>query len=419
MSKRLTMLLTATMGAAAMYYFDPARGRYRRALVRDRFVHSTHKAKHGIGIVGRDMRNRTAGTTAGIRSLFDSRPTDDPVLADRVRAALGRVVTHPASIEVEARDGVITLSGPILADEAPALIACVRAVRGVEAVDDELEVHDEPGRIPGLQGEPRQRAGKRSTFMQENWSPSARAIGGLAGAAATLWGLNRHRRAGTLVSGAGLVLLGRALTNLELRRLLGVGEQSFAVNVQKSIRIQAPVETVYRVWTDFEQMPSFAKHVAHVRPLSGPEGEQDDRWRWTVRTPQGLQFSFDSVVTERDENRRLAWHTEDGAMIRHAGQVTFHDNDDGSTTADVKLVYYPLAGALGHGLARLLGIDPKRQMDDDLLRMKTYLETGKPPHDAAAHQLELEVSSVGRRWNGNGTHAPSEPRHYREASREH
>jgi uncharacterized membrane protein len=410
MNSRLTMLLTATMGAAAMYYFDPARGRYRRALVRDRLVHSTHEAKHGIGVVGRDMRNRTAGTTAVMRSLFDSRPADDAVLADRVRSALGRVVTHPASIQVEAHDGVITLSGPILADEAPALLACVRAVRGVDAVEDELELHDEPGRVPGLQGEPRQRPGKRSAFMQENWSPTARAIGGLAGAAATLWGLNRHRRAGTLLSGAGLVLLGRALTNVELRRLLGVGEQSFAVSVQKSIRIQAPLETVYRVWTDFEQMPSFMKHVTHVRRLSGRNGE-DDRWRWTVRAPRGIPFSFDSVVTEREENRRLAWHTEDGAMIRHAGQVTFHDNDDGSTTADVKLVYHPVGGAVGHGLARLLGMDPKRQMDDDLLRMKTYLETGKPPHDAAARELEIEERPV-RRWNGNGSHAPSESQHF-------
>src|SRR5690606_4331800 len=125
------------------------------------------------------------------------------------------------------------------------------------------------------------------------------------------------------------------LTNLELRRLFGLGDQSFAVNVQKSIRIQAPIETVYRVWTDFEQMPSFMKHVVHVRPLRSREGQHDDRWRWTIQTPGGFQLTFDSVVTEQDENRRIAWHTEDGAMIRHAGQVIFHDNGDGSTTADV------------------------------------------------------------------------------------
>jgi uncharacterized membrane protein len=403
MKSRTMLLLSATMGAAAMYYFDPSRGRYRRALVRDQLVHTSHKTLHGLGVVGRDVRNRTAGTTAAVRALFDSSPADDAVLADRVRAALGRVVTHPASIEVEARDGIVTLSGPILADEVPQLLSCVRAVRGVRDIEDRLEVHTEPGRVPGLQGQPRQRPGKRSTFMQENWSPTARALGGLAGAAATIWGLRRARSGGTIVSGAGLVLLGRALTNLDLGRLFGIGDRSFAVNIQKSIRIHAPVETVYRLWSDFEQMPTFMKHVVRVRRLGERESGQD-RWRWTVRAPHGIEFSFDSVVTERDENRRLAWHTEDGAMMRHAGQVTFHDNGDGSTTADVKLVYTPLGGAVGHALASLLGIDPKHQMDDDLLRMKTYLETGKPAHDAAAR--ELERRRVVPRWSGNGSSAP-------------
>jgi hypothetical protein len=37
-----------------------------------------------------------------------------------------------------------------------------------------------------------------------------------------------------------------------------------------------------------------------------------------------------------------------------------------------------LLGAAG------LGADPKQEMDDDLMRMKTHLESGIPAHDAAA-----------------------------------
>jgi uncharacterized membrane protein len=403
MKSRLIMMLSAGMGAAAMYYLDPSRGRYRRALVRDRFVHTSHKAKHGLGVVGRDMRNRTVGTTATVRSLFESKTADDDVLADRVRAALGRVVTHPASIHVDARAGVVTLSGPVLADEVPLLISCVRSVRGVRDVESDLEVHAEPGRVPGLQGEPRQRPGRRSAFMQANWSPTARALGTVGGAAATIWGLTRRQPGGTLLGGAGLVLLGRALTNLELNRLLGIGEDAFAVNVQKSIRISAPIETVYETWTSFEQFPSFMKHVVRVRRLNGRSGDHE-RWRWTVRAALGLETTFDALVTAREEHRLLAWHTEDGAMVHHAGQVRFNSNDDGSTTVDVKLVYNPLGGAVGHLVASLLGADPKRQMDDDLLRMKTYLETGKPPHDAAGPWVEPAPSE--RRWSGNGSGGP-------------
>jgi len=402
MNSRLMLFVSAAMGAAAMYYFDPSRGRYRRALVRDQLVHTTHKAKRGIGVVGRDLRNRTIGTTAVVRSVFNSQPADDAVLEDRVRAALGRVVSHPASIEVESHDGVVTLKGPILAHEVEQLIACVRGVRGVRDVVDRLDVHTEPGHVPGLQGDPRPRPGKRSAFMQENWSPTTRAIGTLAGAAATLWGLS-HRPAGALVGGAGLVLLGRALTNIDLRRMFGIGEHDFAVNVNKTIRIQAPVETVYRVWSDFEHLPTITKHIAKVRRLNGREGAHD-RWRWTIRASGGLELTFNAVVTEREENKRLAWRTEDGSMLRHAGQVTFRDNGDGSTSADVKLVYYPIGGAVGHWIAWMLGADPKHQLDDDLLRMKTYLETGRPPHDAAVR--EGERNGGERRFGGNGSAAP-------------
>src|SRR5690606_10683042 len=326
------------------------------ALVRDRLVHTRHKARHGVGVVGRDLRNRTIGKTAIVRSIFDSSPVDDSVLEDRVRAALGRVVTHPASIDVAARDGVVTLAGPILADEVPQLLESVRAVRGVRDIEDRLEVHTEPGRIPGLQGEARSRPGRRSGFMQENWSPTTRAIGGLAGAAAALWGLGRRQPGRTLVTGAGLLLLGRALTNLELRRMFGIGAEGFEVSVQKTIRIQAPVETVYRLWSDFEQMPTFTKHVTRVRRLND-RGEDRDRWRWTVRAPGGFDVSFDARVTEREENRRIAWHTEDGGMAQHTGQVTFHDNGDGSTTVDVKLVYKPIGGAVRHTIARTRGTE--------------------------------------------------------------
>jgi hypothetical protein len=32
----------------------------------------------------------------------------------------------------------------------------------------------------------------------------------------------------------------------------------------------------------------------------------------------------------------------------------------------------------------LFGVDPKQEMDDDLMRMKSFIETGVAPHDAAA-----------------------------------
>jgi uncharacterized membrane protein len=115
-----------------------------------------------------------------------------------------------------------------------------------------------------------------------------------------------------------------------------------------------------------------------------------------VRGRGGIESEFDSVITEREENRLLGWRTDDGAFIGHTGRVQFQPNPDGSTSVDVRMIYHPLGGAVGHALARMLGADPKHQMDDDLLRLKSFLETGKMPRDAAKRVTEITSSREAR-----------------------
>lgn len=391
MHNRLTLLVAAGLGASAMYYLDPARGRYRRSLLRDRIVHAGHEAQHGLGVAGRDLQHRAFGKTAGVLSHLRSELPDDRVLIERVRACLGRAVTHPSSIHVEADDGVVVLSGPILQHEVRPLLSCVVNVQGVRDVRNELDVYAEPGRIPGLQGMPR-RSADQTAAMRAGWSPAGRALAGLAGGAAAVYGFGRRGAMGTMLAMTGVALAGRALTNLDTRRLLGLGEPRYAVTVQKSIRVNAPIEQVFGLWQDFERFPSFMKHVRRVRRIEGEREGEGERWRWTVRGRGGIESEFDSIVTEREENRLLAWRTDDGAFMGHTGRVQFHPNADGSTSIDIKMVYHPLGGALGHGVARLLGADPKHQMDDDLLRFKSFLETGRMPRDAARRVSEIASS---------------------------
>jgi uncharacterized membrane protein len=381
MGDRLRMLVGALFGATAMYYLDPARGRYRRSLVANRLVHTERVARRAVRVAGRDLLNRTIGTAAALRATLLPATTDDAVLAARVRACLGRVVSHPSSVRVEAQDGVVTLSGPVLAKEVPQLIACVERVHGVRDVRNELDEHEEPGHVPGLQGAGRARRGPRAPFGQSSWSPAERLVGAVGGALALAGSLRQRGPAALVLGAAGLLLLGRAATNLEMRRLLGVNGERRTIDVHKSIRIHAPVEEVFALWDNFENFPSFMSHVVRVRRLRADA----DRWRWTVQGPGGTRADFDAVVTAREENRLLAWRTEAGDVVQHEGRVKFIPHDDGTTTVEVGMAYSPVGGALGHAVARLLGADPKHQMDDDLLRMKTYLETGRAPRDAAAH----------------------------------
>ena len=414
MNNPMKMIFSTGLGAAAMYYLDPARGRYRRALVRDQLVHSGHKARHGASVVGRDSRNRTVGFAAALRSLFDRGQPDDAVLVERVRACLGRVVSHPHSIKVDASDGVVTLTGLILQEEVPLLIDCALGVPGVRDLKNRLDARAEPGDVPGLQGTPRQRPGTRPAFLQTNWSPTARAAAGLGGLFAMIQGFRQRDTAGTLIGAAGMLVLTRAITNLEMRRLFGIGEPRHAVDVQKSIRIHAPVHKVFELWDNFENFPLFMTHVRHVRRIK--TGEDTERWRWGVTGPTGTELEFDSTITAREENRLIAWRTVGDSFVQHSGQVHFQSNTDGSTTVDIKMVYNPVAGAVGHAIARLFGTDPKHQMDDDMLRMKSFLETGKLPRDAAEHKAEIppalkeEAREHGGAGHGAGQQASEQQR---------
>jgi uncharacterized membrane protein len=69
-------------------------------------------------------------------------------------------------------------------------------------------------------------------------------------------------------------------------------------------------------------------------------------------------------------------------LVEHAGIVQFEPMGTG-TRVQIRLSYNPPAGALGHAIAWLTGSDPKRELDEDLARMKSFVETGITPHDAA------------------------------------
>lgn len=152
MNRNASLLAGFALGAAFMYALDPDGGRRRRALARDKFTRVTHKTRDGFDAAARDLSNRAAGTFAEARRRFGGDRPEDIILAERVRAALGRAVSHPRAIDVEACDGMVRLCGPILTHEQSSLLAAVESVPGVRSIDNRLEPHDQPGNISSLQG---------------------------------------------------------------------------------------------------------------------------------------------------------------------------------------------------------------------------------------------------------------------------
>jgi hypothetical protein len=208
----------AAAGAALMALLDPISGGRRRAILRDKAARSGREISEGAGVVRRDLRNRARGLAAEAVSLTRGEPIPDSVLVERVRAKLGRLVSNPSAIEVEARGGRVTMFGPVFTEEADELLGGVGRVRGVDSVEDRLERHEEAGQIPGLQGGRRAR-GERFELLQANWSPTARLLAGTAGAGLTTWGVRRRGPLGWIAAVLGVGLAARSVTNRGLERL--------------------------------------------------------------------------------------------------------------------------------------------------------------------------------------------------------
>jgi uncharacterized membrane protein len=378
MNKGLAMIVGAGVGAGLMYFYDPQMGRRRRALTRDQLIHMGHRIDGAVDVTSRDLTNRVVGLWAEMRSSLASEEVSDAVLAERVRSRLGGLVSHPSALEARAEQGRVTLRGPVLRHELDPLLKGVAAVRGVRDVEQHLEVYDEAGDVPALQGQPARRlSGQQLDVMQRHWSPTTRLLMGAAGGATAAYGAGRRSAYSGAIGLAGLIMLMRALTNMELKRMLGVRAGRRAIDIQKTISINAPVERVFGLWANYRNFPYFMSHVREVKDLG------DGRSRWTVTGPAGTTVEWDAVITSFSPNEVLAWRTEPNALVQHAGIIRFLSNSDGSTTVHIRLTYNPGAGGLGHVVASLFGADPKSRMDEDLVRMKTFIETGKVPADAA------------------------------------
>jgi hypothetical protein len=135
---------------------------------------------------------------------------------------LGRVVSHPGAITVVARDGVVSLGGPILLEEVPHLLTAAARVSGVKDIVNDLEPHSQAENHPALQGG-RQRQGGRFELLQKNWSPAARFVAGALGASLAAYGGKRRDALGAGLGAAGLLLLTRGVTNTGFGHLLHLG----------------------------------------------------------------------------------------------------------------------------------------------------------------------------------------------------
>lgn len=84
-------------------------------------------------------------------AVADRGAQDDAQLRQRVRSRLGHWVSHPGAIDVDVEQGVVRLTGQVLAKELDGLLSRVLGVAGVLKVRNALETLRDPsgfGEVP-------------------------------------------------------------------------------------------------------------------------------------------------------------------------------------------------------------------------------------------------------------------------------
>jgi hypothetical protein len=168
-------------------------------------------------MTARDLQHRLSGLAARTldRMIEEPAPSDD-VLAERVRAQLGRLVSHPGAIDVGASSGRITLSGPVFEAEVGQLLNGVGDVAGVTAIENRLEPHRDAAHVSALQG-PRPKTVPAAPAKWLRWTPTARLVAGLAGLALVALSSPSRPLRGAATGITGVELIERALFGTRAR----------------------------------------------------------------------------------------------------------------------------------------------------------------------------------------------------------
>ncbi len=212
-----------------------------------------------------------------------------------------------------------------------------------------------------------------ASWNRDNWSPAQRALAGAGGTGLAAYGYLRGGIRGFLLCAFGGMLLARATANRNFTELVrGPG-----IRVEKAVVVDAGVDEVFGYWRNLENFPQWMSHVREVRHLGG------DRHHWVVDGPAGVPVEWDSELLNVADNREMTWRSVAGSDVEHTGRVRFEPDGEG-TRIHVQMHYAPPGGIIGHVVAKAFGVDPKSEMDDDLVRMKAAIETGAAPRDAGA-----------------------------------
>jgi uncharacterized membrane protein len=225
-------------------------------------------------------------------------------------------------------------------------------------------------------------SGDKLTTSQGEASEVERWASLIGGGAMVLMGLRQGSLRGVLTALAGGGLIYQSATKQstiqQAQEAIGINQP---IKVEKTVTINKSAEELYRFWRNFENLPTFMKHLKSVKVYN------EKRSHWIANAPLGNSVEWDAEILEDRENEFISWASVEGADVDNSGFVRFKKapgDVSGQATSslrgtEVKIVleYNPPGGALGATIAKLFGEEPEQQIGDELRRFKMLMETGE------------------------------------------
>ena len=137
------------------------------------------------------------------------------------------------------------------------------------------------------------------------------------------------------------------------------------------IEVEAPIDLVWKLWSDLEQMPRWMKWIESVKIQ--PDDPELSRWKLDTG---GLEFTWLSRILKMVPHQIIEWQSVDGLPNR--GAIRFYDRQ---TSSIVKLtVAYAIPGILGKIMDNLfLGRAVESSLQSSLERFRDYAIQVKSP----------------------------------------
>ena len=135
------------------------------------------------------------------------------------------------------------------------------------------------------------------------------------------------------------------------------------------VEVDAPIEFVWSLWSDLQQMPRWMKWIDSVTIL--PDNPQLSRWKLATG---GLEFSWQSRILKQIPNQIIQWESVDGLPNR--GAIRFYDR--GASSVVKMTVSYAVPGFLGQLMDNLfIRRAVESSLQADLERFKDYALNAK------------------------------------------